>query len=480
MRARWLLGPSLVAALSASATVAHADPPPDMGADPTPLPPPPPPPWHTNIPTSTHGPALITPEPPTPVAAPPVAPKDTALEDRVKVLEGRADASEKKVHDLEQKLGWLKHFKLTGFVQPQLIWTFFDAAASPNLVNGALPVGIAPNDVIAKSDGTTTNSSFFRLRRARLKFEYMPTDFARFQMELDAVPQGGAIPGVGANARDVYGEGIAKWTPHHKTLFRAGMFKVPYGFEIHQSSADRDLIERSWGTLNMFPAERQFGAWARTLAFDDALTVDLAVVNGQFLGEKFFVQQPDLNKTKDGIARANYNFGPFDAGASLYFGEGQLVDATNLRFKNVPRWAGGLEAAVHHTFFPSLGKTRAFSELTFAQNMESGIRYPTLLPAIPKPDVKADLENVYQRAFFVRLEQDVTTWTTLAARYQVYTPDKDNGDRHQLDFAAAVHFTKGLKLVGEYSWAVDNVHAAGVSPPGKHFNTISGWMQARF
>ena len=100
MRARWLLGPSLVAALSASATVAHADPPPDMGADPTPLPPPPPPPWHTNIPTSTHGPALITPEPPTPVAAPPVAPKDTALEDRVKVLEGRADASEKKVHDL--------------------------------------------------------------------------------------------------------------------------------------------------------------------------------------------------------------------------------------------------------------------------------------------------------------------------------------------------------------------------------------------
>ena len=36
--------------------------------------------------------------------------------------------------------------------------------------------------------------------------------------------------------------------------------------------------------MNLFPAERETGAWARTLAFDDHLVVDLAVVNGQLLG----------------------------------------------------------------------------------------------------------------------------------------------------------------------------------------------------
>jgi len=454
-------------------------PPADMGVDPTPLPPPPPPPWKTNVPTSTYGPALVTPEAPAPVAAPTAPAADGKLEERLRVLEGRLDTAEKHERELRKKVAWLEHFKLTGFVQPLFLWTFYDAAASPNRVNGELPPNIAPNDVIAKSDGTTTNPNFFRIRRARLKFEYMPTDFARFQMEIDATPQGGTLPGIGTNARDLYAEGIARWTPAVRTLFRAGIFKIPYGFEIHQTSAERPFIERSWGTLNLFPAERDTGAWARTLAFDDHLIVDVAVVNGQLLGEKFFVQQPDQNKGKDLVARTRYDFGPFEAGASMYYGEGSVVDATNLRLKNFPRWAVGGEAALHHTFVPALGQTRVFSELTFAQNMDRGVRYPSAVPQIPKT-IGDDVENVYQRAFFARLEQGMTEWATLLFRYQVYTPDKDNGDRHQIDAGAAVHFTKGLKLTGEYSWAVDNVHAAGQSPPGKHFNTLSAWMEAKF
>ncbi len=59
---------------------------------------------------------------------------------------------------------------------------------SPNLVNGALPPGVTANQTTALPDGTTTNPNTFRLRRARLKTELAPTDYARLIFEIDPTP----------------------------------------------------------------------------------------------------------------------------------------------------------------------------------------------------------------------------------------------------------------------------------------------------
>ena len=146
------------------------------------------------------------------------------------------------------ELAWLRRFHLSGFIQPQLLIQDYNTAASPNLINGQLPAGVTANDAIAKSNGTTTNGDYFRLRRARLKTEFMPTDGTRLVFEFDPTPAGGQIGGTGTIARQVEAQGIARWTDTLTTEFAMGIFKLPFGYEVLQSDADRPFIERSWGS----------------------------------------------------------------------------------------------------------------------------------------------------------------------------------------------------------------------------------------
>ncbi len=67
-----------------------------------------------------------------------------------------------------------------------------------------------------------------------------------------------------------------------------------------------------------------------------------------FLGPDFYHFEP-------------YNFGPFDVGAGGYYGQGQILDMVGLRFKQFPRWAWNVEAALHHKL-TSVGETRVFAE----------------------------------------------------------------------------------------------------------------------
>jgi hypothetical protein len=452
-------------------------------ADPPPIAPPPPPPWSSDTPTSTSGTQLL---PPT-QAAQPVAPTvnreaEIALDNRIKMIEERLAGDEKAQKPNEERMAWLRRFKLGGYVQPQMLWQSFNTAASPNLgANGQLPAGISANSIIAKADGTTTNPNFFRMRRARLKAEYMPSDYARMVFEIDPFFGGGTSRETGTIARQVEAQGIAKWSSDVQTEFAMGIFKVPLGYEIIQGDADRPFIERSWGEQNLFPAEFDTGVRATTTALDKKLTVNAAVINGVVMGEKTFTLLPDLNKGKDVMARVNYNFGPIDAGLGAYYGQGQNVDGTNLRFKQFPRWATNFEVAVHETFIKDLGQTRLFAELLFAQNMDRGTKYGFALPAIPA-SINSDVTDLDERSLFIRLEQDMTEWITVAFRYDYYSPntaEKDN-QRDTYSFVTAVNFTKGLKLMAEFDHAVDNVHRPGAPLPDKQIETFSTVLQARF
>lgn len=395
-------------------------------------------------------------------------------------LEARLDADEKRVRRLEERQRALRHFKLGAFVQPQVLVQSFNAAASPNSVNGTLPTGISSNAVIAKSDGSTTNGTMFRMRRTRLRttFETSP---ARLYVEIDPFPLGGVGPGIGTVVRDAEATGLAHWDRDFRTELTAGVFKVPGNLELRERSDVRPFIERSWANQNVFPTERDIGVHATTFAMHDRLVVDLGIVNGQRLGEPRFVAQPDLNKSKDFFGHLRYRLGFVTFGISGYVGRSQLVDSQQLRFKQFRRWWVNYELSAHQRLVRALGETRVVAELAIAQNMDTGIHYAFALPRIPA-NIHDEVANLDERALILRFEQDLTRWAQLAYRYDFYTTDtaiKNNArDTHAV--VASVRFSPNLRWMNEIDYAIDNIHPQGTPAPSRHFFAFSSVLQAGF
>jgi len=439
-------------------------------------PPPPEPPWPT-APSPSSGADLDT--RPTGVQAPAGGDVDA----RMRALEAKLALIQEKNEKRSKVLEWLEHLRIGGYIQPQLIWQSFNDAASPNVGAGGaagLPTGIGPNTTTAKADGTTTNPDFFRVRRARLKIELMPSEYAKFVFEIDPNLSGGTAAGTGTVARNIEAVGIIPWSSDVRTEIGMGIFKMPFGNELLQSDADRPFIERGWAEQNFTPGEFDTGVRAYTTALKKKLTVQAAVVNGVTEGERNFTLVPDLNRGKDVVGRANFNIGPVDAGVSGVVGQGAVVDGAALKFKQYTRWGVNFEAAVHYKFVESLGMTKLSSELVLAKNLDRGVRYAFALPTIPANDSDS-VGDHDERGFFVRFEQDFSEWFTLGLRYDMYTPDsaQKNNARDTYSAVGVVHFTKGLQLMLEFDHAIDNVHRPGASAPSKHIETFSSVFQVR-
>jgi Phosphate-selective porin O and P len=467
----------------------------DANAPKAPLPPvvtpPPPPPWTgpSNPATSTSGASLL-PEGALAYSQPPAAPpaaivsqdEVTSMQARLKILEARL-AEDEAILLNSPELAWLRKLHLSGFIQPQALVQIYNTAASPNLVNGVLPAGVSANDAVAKSNGTTTNGDYFRLRRARLRTEFMPSEGTRFVFEIDPTPAGGTVGGTGTIARTVEAQGIARWTDDLTTEFAMGIFKLPFGYEVLQSDPDRPFIERSWGEQNLTPGEfdtgiRAYTTWAKN---DRVFVAQVAVVNGQTEGQPTFSLDPGLTANKDFLGRMNFNFGDWvDFGGSGYFGVGEVVNATALRFKQFYRWAANGELGLHHKF-GDVGWTKIFAEVTFAQNFDRGVHYAFALPAIPA-NIDAPVASLNERNVWVRLEQDLTHWTTLGVRWDEYTPETSlsNDARDTVGVVGVIHFTSWLQTMLEYDHIIEHVHAPGTVATDAQIEMGSGVLQARF
>jgi len=398
---------------------------------------------------------------------------------RVRALEERIVRDEKRLEKLEKDASRWKNLRLEGFVQPQLLVQRFNAAASPNRVDGELPEGIGANDVIAKSDGTTTNGTLFRIRRARLRMFY-ETDAMRFFLQLDGLPAGGFGPGIGTVLRQAEATAKIHFSRDVKTEVTAGLFFTPFRKELLEPSLLRPFIERTWFVLSCFPVERDIGVHAKT-TIAERLVVDVAVVNGSRLGERTFVALPDLGRSKDGIVYVTYRLGPVTAGASGYLGRGQIVDAERLRYKTFPRSAVNLQATFEKKVFARLGESRVSSELTFGENMDAGTIYAFAVPTIPA-SVTDDVVSRRQRALYVRLEQDLGRHVTAGYRFDTYTPNVslDNNGRDTHAFLLVGRITPNLRWMNELGAAFDNVHAPGAPAPSKHIAYLSTVLQAMF
>jgi len=434
-----------------------------------------------NPPLSTSGTDVATPDrqPATPIVVGD-ANADARREARLRKLEDRVAADERRMRRLDDKLRVWKHITLSAYVQPQLLVQSFNAAASPNAQGGSLPEGIGANDVVARPDGSTTNTTAFRLRRTRLRTSY-ETDAMRLFIQIDVLPAGGIGSGIGTIVRNAEATGIARWTKDVRTEFTAGMFFTPFRFELNEYSTTRPFIERTWFIQNAFPIERDIGVQARTFAWGDRLVAAFAVVNGQRLGERTFVQTPDLNKSKDLVAFLTYRTGPLMFGVNGYLGRGQVVDPQLLRFKQFTKWGVNYQAQAKARLLPLFGETRVIGELAIAQNLDVGVNYPFAVPVI-RPALSDAVTNLDQRALYVRLEQDLARWLMVGYRFDTYTPDTaiKNNARDTHAFLTVVTFSPNLRWMNELDWAVDNVHPSGVEPPSKHIVTFSSVLQAGF
>lgn len=361
------------------------------------------------------------------------------------------------------------------WVQPQFVTTFWNREGSPNLVEGDLPAGAGSNSVRARADGSTTNTTFFRLRRTRVRLVGEMTPYMRAFAEIDVLPVGtGSI-----FIRNVLATGIARWAPDVTTEFSAGSFKVPLTYELLEPSRNRPFLERSLVSIAFFPGDRDMGAWAQTTV-KKKLTVDAAVINGRAFGEQSNGLLPDYNRGKDVVARANYNFGPADVGVGGYFGSGTLP-ATQGHVHSYQRGAAHFEAALHHVFSETLGQTAIYSQATYGQNMDRGVRYAFALPDPPSTP-GGDIEAKHQFGSFVRLQQNLGSRLLLGVRHELYTSNLGLSDNLMQAFGGlcSIHFTRGLDLRLEYIYGVDSSHPEGVDLGTRISHTLSTWMQARY
>jgi hypothetical protein len=447
---------------------------PATAADPPILPPPGP-----RAPLSTAGTDIAPPSTPSAPAA--VGGGDGAnAAAKVRELEARVALDEARLKTLEADLGPLRHFKVQGYVQLQYMLQSVNAAASPNLQGGKLPEGIGSNSVIAKPDGTTTNTNLFRLRRTRLGAFY-ETELLRVFMQADLLPSGGPSATEGTIARNAEAVGKIHWSKDVLTEVKGGLFEVPFRNELLESSLYRPFIERTWASQNMFPTERDIGVGVKTFALEKRLVTNFGVLNGQRLGQPKFVLLPDLNRAKDVFGMASYKVGPVTLSLWGYLGSSEIVDATQLRVKNFTRKGVNIGVTLEHKFFPKLGETRAYGELLFAQNMDTGVRYPFAVPTIPT-NLSDDVKDLNQRGLYLRAEQDITEWALAGFRYDTYTTASaiENNARDTYTLMAGANFTKYLRLINELSYAVDNIHPEAAVAPSKEIYGYTVWMQGRF
>ena len=454
-----------------SALAQPTEPTPAQAADPPPIPPPAAP----GPPISTSGSDVAPPTTPSLLPS-----EGSTREERRRELDARLAVDEARLKTLEDDLGPLRHLKVQGYVQFQYRVQSFNAAASPNLINGALPAGISSNDVIAKADGTTTNANLFRLRRTRLRTIY-ETDIVRVFLQVDLLPAGGPTATQGTIARNAEATGIAHWTKDVKTEFTGGLYQVPFLMEVVESSMYRPWIERTIMSQSLFPSERDLGVHAKTIYGKDLVALDVGILNGQRIGEKSFVLQPDLNGAKDFFATATVKSGPVAASLAGYLGRGQIVDATAIRVKNFKRLGASLGAQLAKTFSERLGQTKVIGELMFGSNMDTGVLNGFALPTIPKTFTDG-VKDLNERGLSIRLDQELTKWGIAGFRYDMYTTDSSiaNNARDTYAFMAGARFSKYLRLINEASYAIDNLHPEGAAAPSKHIFGYTAWLQGSF
>jgi hypothetical protein len=202
------------------------------------------------------------------------------------------DSIQKSLADIKKTIDVIKRIKITGWAQLQL--QFADSSGQQSFDGG----NFAPN--VDKR---------FMIRRGRIKFVHTNQNTEYF-LQVNLTERG-------INLTDFYGKVTDPWTKW--ISLQVGLFNRPFGYEIQQSSADRETPERSRYTQVLLPNERDLGAALIIEAPKKSKLHGLKFVGGFFNGTgiptngdynnptpgKQFLNDYDV--FKDFIGRLNYS-----------------------------------------------------------------------------------------------------------------------------------------------------------------------------
>jgi hypothetical protein len=257
--------------------------------------------------TSDQAPAVET-APAQPVATPAPSNQESETAAKFEAMEAKLAGLEEAHAATDASVNSLKKIKLSGYIQGR----YERSSAS---VNGL------------KSDGKTpANTDRFLVRRARLKTVYEGKN-AEYLLQIDAT-------GDGVTVKDAEATFVDTWTPFNFRL-TLGQFKVPFGYELVQSSSEREMPERSAIVKAYFDGERDRGL--RLTARWEFLRFAVALINGNgvkdtsvYKGTSLYGTQ-DPNKFKDFVGRIGVDLGSIVGGVSAYFGRGPMATTVDTK-----------------------------------------------------------------------------------------------------------------------------------------------------
>lgn len=223
------------------------------------------------------------------------------------------DTLTRSVQSMGDELSKARRLKITGYVQPQ--FQYIDSAGAPSVAGG---------DFV---NGNSKYYSRFMMRRGRFKFTYTYENIV-LMVNTDATEKGLAM-------RETY----ARVFLDKANIFSLtmGLLQTQFGFEVTQSSSERETPERARYNQTLFPTERDLGAFASIVLPKSSklfgLKCDLAIMNG--VGGV----NPEFDSNKDLTGRLQYSKTTksekvqFAIGTSGYYGGYRVGPQKDYNFK---------------------------------------------------------------------------------------------------------------------------------------------------
>jgi hypothetical protein len=293
--------------------------------------------------------------------------------------------------------------------------------------------------------GVPYNQNRFLIRRGRVKIE-REWDYSSVMLEIDGnTTRGPQVQLFRAEAALMWRGGNPRPTPP-MAKFTVGLFDVPFGYELTESSKGRFFMERSLQSRSFFPAEPDLGvrlsgelAWFR-YAF--------AFMNGEPLGTPNGFAAQDPNNHKDFVGHVSAVGAPtketeVSGGISMLNGLGfakgtdasknllvwsdqnedrratpdeifgQPASAASPSY-NFDRWAVGADLAVRVK--TPIGTTKVYGELQLGSNMDRAL-------FVANPTVSG--QPARELGYYIGLLQEITPYGMLGFRFDYYDPNAD-------------------------------------------------------
>ncbi|HEX2872746.1 MAG TPA: hypothetical protein VHP33_15900 [Polyangiaceae bacterium] len=291
--------------------------------------------------------------------------------------------------------------------------------------------------------GAPLNQTQFLVRRARVRID-RTWDYAAGSLELDANTVRGPRIGIRRAEASVFYRGRNAQNAPPLVALSVGVLDIPFGCELGESARTRWFMDRSLGSLALFPTEPDAGAkvWG-AISF---VRYAVAIMNGEPVDESGFPRDP--NAAKDVLGRFGAE-GPLGSslelsgGTSFAVGKGfhrgqdagkaSVVwsdineDGTHqpTEFVGVPgsaatpsenfkRWAIGLDLGV--SLKTKLGRSRLYGEAFVGSNYDRG--YAPSDPVSTRLDAR-------QAGGYLAVTQELTRYGIVGFRASIYDPNSD-------------------------------------------------------